>query len=155
MTSYNDTTSEISSSSASESETEIGLFDENGKKISVRGKKITKCKLILRSGVSLIQWVNVACTSKDQLLLKKDTSTSSKDKSFCEESSLAREQVKMFEIPSKRQRQTYLKKAIEKKVSNPNQLCQLCNQSTNIPWIGCDYEGANEKCASIGFMLSV
>ena len=55
MTSYNDTTSEISSSSASESETEIGLFDENGKKISVRGKKITKCKLILRSGVSLIQ----------------------------------------------------------------------------------------------------
>ena len=145
MASYNDTTSEISSSSASESETEIGLFDENGKKISVRGKKITKCKLILRSGVSLIQWVNVACTSKDQLLLKKDTSTSSKDKSFCEESSLAREQVKMFEIPSKRQRQTYLKKAIEKKVSKPNQLCQVCNQSTNIPWIGCDYEWANGK----------
>ena len=55
MASYNDTTSEISSSSASESETEIGLFDENGKKISVGGKKITKCKLILRSGVSLIQ----------------------------------------------------------------------------------------------------
>ena len=59
MASYNDTTSEISSSSASESETEIGLFDENGKKISVGGEKITKCKLILRSGVSLIQWVNV------------------------------------------------------------------------------------------------
>ena len=59
MASYNDTTSEISSSSASESETEIGLFDENGKKISVGGKKITKCKLMLRSGVSLIQWVNV------------------------------------------------------------------------------------------------
>ena len=55
MASYNDTTSEISGSSASESETEIGLFDENGKKISVGGKKITKCKLMLRSGVSLIQ----------------------------------------------------------------------------------------------------
>ena len=55
MASYIDTSSENSSSSASESETEIGLFDENGKKISVRGKKITKCKLILRSGFSFIQ----------------------------------------------------------------------------------------------------
>ena len=55
MASYIDTSSENSSSSASESETEIGLFDENGKKISVRGKKITKCKLLLRSGFSLIQ----------------------------------------------------------------------------------------------------
>ena len=58
MASYNNTASETSSSSGSESETEIGLFDENIKKISVRGK-ITKCKLILRSGVSLIQCVNV------------------------------------------------------------------------------------------------
>ena len=87
----------------------------------------------------------VTCTSKDLLLLKKDASNSSKDKSFCEESCLTPEQVKTFEIPSKRQRQTYLKKAIEKKVSKPNQFCQLCNQSTNIPWIGCDYEGVNGK----------
>ena len=87
----------------------------------------------------------VACTSKDLLLLKKDTSNSSKDKSFCEESSSTPEQVKTFETPSKRQRQTYLKKAIEKKVSKPNQLCQLCNQSTNVSWIGCDYEGVNRK----------
>ena len=87
----------------------------------------------------------VACTSKDLLLLNKDTSTSNKDKSFREESSLTAEQVKTFETRSKRQRQTYLKKAIEKKVSKPNQLCQVCNQSTNIPWIGCDYEWANGK----------
>ena len=38
MASYIDTASETSSSSASESETEIGLFDENRKKISVWGK---------------------------------------------------------------------------------------------------------------------
>ena len=59
MASYNNTASETSSSTASESETEIGLFDKNRKKISVQGRKITKCKLILRSGVSLIQCVNV------------------------------------------------------------------------------------------------
>ena len=87
----------------------------------------------------------VTCTSKDLLLLKKDTSNSSKDKSFCEESCLTPEQVKTFETPTKRQRQTYLKKVIEKKVSQSNQFCQLCNQSTNIPWIGCDYEGVNRK----------
>ena len=56
MASYIDTSSENLSSSASESETEIGLFDENGKKMSVRGKKITKCKLILRSGFSFVQY---------------------------------------------------------------------------------------------------
>ena len=59
MASYNDTASETSSSSVSESETKIGLIDENGKKISVQGEKISKCKLILRSGVSLIQCLNV------------------------------------------------------------------------------------------------
>ena len=55
MASYIDTASENSIGSASESETEIGLFDENGKKMSVRWKKITKCKLILGFGFSLIQ----------------------------------------------------------------------------------------------------
>ena len=55
MASYVDTASETSSSSSSESETEIGFFDENGEKISVRVEKITKYKLILRSGFSLIQ----------------------------------------------------------------------------------------------------
>ena len=59
MASCNDTVSETSSSSASESETKIGLIDQNGKKISVQEKKISKCKLILRSGVSLIQCMNV------------------------------------------------------------------------------------------------
>ena len=87
----------------------------------------------------------VICTSKDLLLLKKDTSNSSKDKSFCEESFLTPEQVKTFEIPSKLQRQTYLKKAIEKKVSKSNQFCHLCDQLTNVQWIGCDYEGVNGK----------
>lgn len=24
-----------------------------------------------------------------------------------------------------------------------NQVCQLCNESTNIPWVGCNYEVAN------------
>ena len=55
MASCIDTASENSISSASESETEIYLFDENGKKMSVRGKKISKCKLILEFGFSLIQ----------------------------------------------------------------------------------------------------
>ena len=55
MASYIDTASENSISSASESETEIYLFDENGKKMSVREKKISKCKLILEFGFSLIQ----------------------------------------------------------------------------------------------------
>ena len=48
----------------------------------------------------------VTCTSEDLLLLKKDTSNSSKDESFCEESCVTPEQVKMSETPSKRQRQT-------------------------------------------------
>ena len=55
MASYIDTASETSSSSSSESETEIGFFEENGEKMSVRGEKITKYKLILRSGFFLIQ----------------------------------------------------------------------------------------------------
>ena len=55
MASCIDTAPENSISSASESETEIYLFDENGKKMSVRGKKISKCKLILEFGFSLIQ----------------------------------------------------------------------------------------------------
>ena len=48
MASYIDTSSENSSSSASESETEIGLFDENGKKISVRGKKNNEMQVAIK-----------------------------------------------------------------------------------------------------------
>ena len=87
----------------------------------------------------------MTCTSADLLLLKKNISNSNKDKNFCEESSVTPEQVKTCETPSKHQRQTYLKKSIEKKVSKSRQFCQLCNQSKNIPWIGCDYEGVNGK----------
>ena len=54
MASYTDTASENSSSSASKWETEIDLFDENRKKISAQGRKIMKCKLVWRSGFSLI-----------------------------------------------------------------------------------------------------
>ena len=88
-------------------------------------------------------------------MLQKDTSNSSKDKSFCEESSLTPEQVKTFETPSKCQRQTYLKKAIEKKLVS---LISFVNYAIN-QQIFCGLvaimRGSTEKCVSIGFMLSV
>ena len=87
----------------------------------------------------------MTCTSKYLLLLKKDTSNSSKDKSFCEVSSLTPEQVKTFETPSILKGKLTWKKPLKKKLVKSNQFCHLCNQLTNIPWIGCDYEGVNGK----------
>ena len=79
----------------------------------------------------------------------------SKDKSFCEESSLTPEHVKTFETPSKGQRQTYLKKAIEKKlVSLISYVNYVINQQIFHGLVAI-MRGSMEKYVSIGFMLSV
>ena len=97
----------------------------------------------------------VTCTSKDLLLLKKDTSNSSKDKSFCEESCLRPEQIEMFETPSKRQRQTYFKKSIEKKLVNLISFINyVINQQIFRGFVAI-MRGSTENCAGIGFMLSI
>ena len=87
----------------------------------------------------------VVCSSKE--LLRRREGNSNKENSVLEESSLTPEQVKNFDSPS-RKRQIYIKRAIEKastKNKSKHQVCQLCNESTNIPWLGCDFEGANGK----------
>ena len=56
-------------------------------------------------------------------------------------SELTPDQVRGFSTPSKKQK--FLKKAIAKKCGD--QVCQLCTQSTDVPWIGCDYESQTGK----------
>ena len=56
-------------------------------------------------------------------------------------SELTPEQVRGFSTPSKKQK--FLKKAIPKKCGD--QVCQFCTQSTDVPWIGCDFESNTGK----------
>ena len=56
-------------------------------------------------------------------------------------SELTPDQVRGFSTPSKKQK--FLKKAIAKKCGD--QVCQLCTQSTDVPWIGSDHESQTGK----------
>ena len=54
---------------------------------------------------------------------------------------LTPDQVRGFSTPSKKQK--FLKKAIAKKCGD--QVCQICPQSTDVPWIGSDHESQTGK----------
>ena len=54
---------------------------------------------------------------------------------------LTPEQVRGFSTPSKKQK--FLKKSDCKKCGD--QVCHLCSQTTDVPWIGCDYESQTGK----------
>ena len=56
-------------------------------------------------------------------------------------SELKPEQVRGFSAPSKKQK--FLEKVIAKKCGD--QVCQLCSQTTDVPWTGCDYESQTGK----------
>ena len=55
-------------------------------------------------------------------------------------SELTPEQVRGFSMPSKKQ---VFKKSDCKKMWD--QVCQLCTQSTDVPWIGCNFESNTGK----------
>ena len=87
----------------------------------------------------------IICTNKE-LALRSSLGEESIIQSSINESLLTAEQVSTFTTPSKWQ--TYLKKATTKKIGLGEQICPLCSQTTNILWIGCDYQNQNDvKCS--------
>ena len=56
-------------------------------------------------------------------------------------SELTPDQVRRFSMPSKKQK--FLKKVIAKKCGD--QVCELCTQWTDVPWIGFDFESQAGK----------